>query len=200
MITISLNAKKVIAKLQNTASFSSTELSTAIAIGVNSTAKKVRNEAAKAIKKELGSKVPLKVIKSAVRAQAVASNSHLAAIVIFQKGYRISLRYFNPRWSKKQGVSVQMDRKVKGKAGRTSLPKAFRVKRLGGKVFERGGKSRLPIKEQFGPSPGEFMEAAGVKAMAIALIQKELPKRIQRRIRFLLLRQSGGLRGNQPTL
>ena len=194
MITVSLDAKKVTAKLQNTAS----ELSTAIAIGVNSTAKKARNESAKAIKKELGSKVPLKVIKSAVRAKGVASKSHLAAIVALEKGYPISLRYFNPRWSKKQGVSVQMDRKVKGKAGRTSLPKAFLSKRLGGKVFERAGKSRLPIKEQFGPSPGEF--AAGVKPMAVALIRKELPKRIQRRIRFLLLKASGGLRGNQPTL
>lgn len=196
MITVGFDAKKLKKSFVDTAA----GMSTAIAIGVNSTAKKARNESAKAIKKELGSKVPLKVIKSAVRAKAVASKSHLAAIVALEKGYPISLRYFNPRWSKKQGVSVQMDRKVKGKAGRTSLPKAFLSKRLGGKVFERAGKSRLPIKEQFGPRPGEFMEAAGVKTMAVALIRKELPKRIQRRIRFLLLRQSGGLRGNQPTL
>jgi hypothetical protein len=175
------------------------DMPTAVAIGVNSTAKKARNESAKAIKRELGPKVPLKVVRSAVKAKAVASKSHLAAIVALREGYPISLRYFNPRQSKKRGVSVQLNRKVKGAAGRTSLPNAFISSRLGGKVFERAGKSRLPIKEQFGPSPGQLSEAAGVKDMAVTLIRKELPKRIQRRIRFLLLKQSGGLRGNQPS-
>jgi hypothetical protein len=195
MITATVNADAVKKKL----AYIIEDMPTAVAIGVNSTAKKARNESAKAIKKEMGPKVPLKVVRSAVRAKAVASKSHLAAIVALQSGYPISLRYFNPRQSKKRGVSVQLNRKVKGNAGRTSLPSAFIAKRLGGKVFERAGKSRLPIKEQFGPSPGQFSEAAGVKDMAVTLIRKELPKRIQRRIRFLLLKQSGGLRGNQPS-
>jgi hypothetical protein len=195
MITATVNADAVKKKL----AYIIEDMPTAVAVGVNSTAKKTRNESAKAIKKVMGPKVPLKVVKSAVRAQEVASKSHLRAVIALQKGYPISLRYFNPRQSKKLGVSVQLDRNIKGKAGRKFLPKAFIVPRLGGKVFERAGKRRLPINEQFGPSPGQFMEAAGVKEMAVALIRKELKKRIQRRIRFLLLRQSGGLRGNQPS-
>lgn len=192
MISVSVDSKKLKAYIARTVS----EMPTAIAIGVNSTAKKARKESAKAIKKELGPKVPLKVVRSAIRAKGVASKSHLAAIVALERGFPISLRYFSPVPTK-TGVRVRLNRKVKGKAGNTFIPHAFIVARLGGKVFLRAGKSRLPIKEQFGPSPGEFMEAAGVKPMAIALIRKELPKRIQRRIRFLLLKQSGGLRGKQ---
>ena len=195
MITASVKSDAVKKKLV----YIIEDMPTAVAIGVNSTAKKARNESAKAIKKEMGASVPLKVLKSAVTAKAVASKSNLSAIVALREGRPISLRYFNPKQTKKAGTSVRMNNKVKGKAGRTKLPNAFIAARLGGKVFERAGKSRLPIKEQFGPSPGQFSEAAGVKNMAVALIRKELPKRIQRRIRFLLLKQSGGLRGNQPS-
>lgn len=176
---------------------------TAIAVGINSTAKKARLEVAKAVKKELGREVPLKAIKSAVRVIATARRDSLAAAMSLEQGNRISLRYFNPRKAK-GGVTVQLNRHIKGKAGKTFLPRAFIVARLGGKVFERRthgkGSKRLPIDEQMGPRPGEFMDALGVYEKTIALIRKELPKRIQRRIRFLLLRQSGGLSGNQPTL
>ena len=195
MITATVNSDAVKKKL----AYIIDDMPTAVAIGVNSTAKKARNESAKAIKKAMGPKVPLKVVRSAVRAKAVASKSHLAAIVALEKGYPISLRYFNPKWNKKRGVSVQLDRFVKGKAGRTFLPNAFIVARLGGKVFERSGKSRLPLKEQFGPSPGQFIKNAYVKELAVNVVRTELKKRIQRRIRFLLLKQSGGLRGTRPT-
>ena len=195
MITATVNTDAVKKKL----AYIIDDMPTAVAIGVNSTAKKARNESAKALKKAMGAKVPLKVVRSAVRAKAVASKSHLAAIVSLQSGYPISLRYFNPKWSKKRGASVQLDRFIKGKAGRTLLPNAFISKRLGGKVFERAGKSRLPIKEQFGPSPGQFIKVAYVKELAVNVVRTELKKRIERRIRFLLLKQSGGLRGRQPT-
>lgn len=179
------------------------DIPTAIAVGINSTAKKARLEVAKAVKKELGRDVPLKAIKSTVQIKAVATRNSRMAVMKLAKGKRISLRYFKARKAK-GGVTVQLNRHIKGKAGRKFLPKAFIAARLGGKVFERRthgkGSKRLPIDEQMGPRPGEFMEALGVQEMTIALIRKELPKRIKRRIRFLLLKKSGGLRGNQPTL
>lgn len=197
MITATVDASKVKKKL----AYIIEDMSTAIAIGVNSTSKKARKESVKSLKKAMNVTLPPKVFKSAVRAKGVASKSHLSAIIALERGYPISLRYFNPTQTKKAGTSVRMNNNVKGKAGRKFLPTAFVVKRLGSKVFERKtrgkGSKRLPIIEQFGPNAGDFMEAAGVKEMAVALIRKELPKRIQRRIRFLLLKQSGGLRGNQ---
>jgi hypothetical protein len=163
----------------------SQQIPTAVAIGVNSTAKKARNEAAKAIRKELGSRVPLKVIKSAARAKSVATKTKHTAVMELAKGKRISLRYFNPSQTKKQGVTVRFNRNIKGPQGKTHIPNAFLSKRLGKKVFVRAGKERLPIVEQFGPSPGDFIEALGLEKTSVVLIKKELPKRINRKIRDL---------------
>jgi hypothetical protein len=163
----------------------SKRIPTAVAIGVNSTAKKARNEAAKAIRKELGSRVPLKAIKSAARATSVATKDKQTAVMTLAAGRPISLRYFNPSQTKKQGVTVRFNRNIKGPQGRTHIPNAFLSKRLGKKVFVRAGKERLPIVEQFGPSPGDFIEALGLERSSVVLIKKELPKRINRKIRDL---------------
>jgi hypothetical protein len=199
MITATVNADAVKKKL----AYIIEDMPTAVAIGVNSTSKKARKDSTKKLKEAMNVTLPPKVFKSAIRAREVASKSHLRAIVALERGLPISLRYFQPKQTKRDGTSVRMNNNIKGKAGRKSLPTAFVVKRLGNKVFERKtrgkGSKRLPIIEQFGPNAGELMQSAGIKEFAIALIRKEAPKRIQRRIRFLLLRQSGGLRGNQPS-
>ena len=199
MITATINADAVKKKL----AYIIEDMPTAVAVGINSTAKKARKECVKALRKDGTVTLPAKAFQSAVVAKEVASKSHLRAVMGLQKGLPISLRYFQPRQNKKDGTTVRMNNNIKGKAGRKSLPNAFVVKRLGGKVFERKtrgkGSKRLPIIEQFGPDAGELMRAAGVKTIAVQVIRKELNKRIQRRIRFLLLRQSGGLRGNQPS-
>ena len=163
----------------------SKQIPTAVAIGVNSTAKKARNEAAKAIRKELGSRVPLKAIKSAARAKSVATKYKQTAVMELSKGRPISLRYFSPKQTKKQGVTVRFNRNIKGPQGKTQIPNAFLSKRLGSKVFVRAGKARLPIVEQFGPSPGDFIQALGLDKSSVVLIKKELPKRINRKIRDL---------------
>lgn len=179
MITVASNTSKVRKYILEIAD----ELPTAVAMGVNSTAKKARNKAAKVIRKELGSRVPLKAIKSAAFAKETAKKEKLQAVMGLAKGKRISLRYFNPTQSKRNGVSVRFDKNIKGKAGRTLIPNAFVSKRLGKKVFIRAGKSRLPIVEQFGPSPGDFIEALGVKESSVKLIQDQLPKLINRKIK-----------------
>lgn len=188
MISVGIDSKKVRKMLTEVTD----ELPTAFAKGVNSTAKKARNEAAKVIRKELGSRVPLKAIKSAAVAKATATKTKLSAVMALNKGRPISLRYFNPTQSKKHGTSVRLDKNIKGKAGRTFIPHAFVAKRLGKKVFIRAGKSRLPIVEQFGPSPGDFMESLGLKQSSIRLINTELPKRIKRKVRDLFYIKKAG--------
>ena len=199
MITATVKADAVKAKL----AYIISDMGTAVAIGVNSTMKKTRKELRKTLAKQMDVKMPAKAFKGAIRPKAIAAKSHLQATLALEKGRAISLRYFRPTQTKRDGTSVRMNNAIPGKAGRTFLPNAFVVKRLGNTVFERAyqgkGSKRLPIVQQFGPNFGQLMKAAGIKDMAVSLIRKELPKRIQRRIRFLLLKQSGGLRGNQPS-
>jgi len=183
LISIDDKARKKIEYLKKLLADAKDHLPIAVAIGVNSTAKKARNEAAKKIRKELGTRVPLKVVRSAVRAKATATKDHLNAIIALEQGRPISLRYFSPTQSKRKGVSVRLNRQVKGEKGRTYIPNAFLAKRIGNKVFVRAGKSRLPIVEQFGPSPGDFIEALGLKESTVDLVKRELKKRIQRKIK-----------------
>jgi len=199
MITATVNSDAVKKKL----AYIIGDMGTAVAIGVNSTSKKARKDMRKNLALQLPVKMPAKAFNGAIRPKAIASKSRLQATLALEKGRAISLRHFKPSQTKKDGTSVRMNNAVKGKAGRTRLPNAFVVRRLGNTVFERAhrgkGTKRLPIVQQFGPNFGELMEAAGTKELTVALIRKELPKRIERRIRFLLLKQSGGLRGNQPS-
>lgn len=189
-MSVGIDAKKVRKVLTDITA----QLPTAIATGVNSTAKKARNEAAKTIRKELGSRVPLKAIRAAATAKSTATKTRLSAVMALNNGRPISLRYFNPVQTKKNGVSVRLNRAIKGKAGKTLIANAFVSQRLGKKVFVRAGKSRLPIVEQFGPSPGDFIEALGIKQSSVKLIETELPKRINRKVRDLFYRTK---RGNQ---
>jgi hypothetical protein len=168
-----------------------------VAIAINATSKKVRTEAARALKKELN--VPVKVLKKAIKLKSKASSQELREVIGFLKGYPIPLKYFSPRKTA-TGVTAKIDSKIKGKAGRTAFPHAFLVSKYGGRVFNRVGKNRLPIKQVYGPSPGDAFEAAGIGPLAAKVAAaEELPKQLTRRIRFLLLKQSGGLRGRQPT-
>jgi len=194
MIDVSCNAKK----LTDTLKTIQDGIPNAIAWGINSTSKKTRTEAARELKKEMGRYVPLKAAKSLIRARNVAKSAKLQATITLEKGHELSLKYFKPKQTA-AGVQVQLNRAIKGKAGRTQIAHAFVAMRLGKKVFLRVGKSRLPIKEQFGPGPGDLIESLGLKEKSVALIKVELPKRIQRKIRFVTLKASGGLRGKQLT-
>jgi hypothetical protein len=199
MITATIKSEGVKKKL----AYIIEDMPTAVAIGVNSAMKKTRKELRKTLAKQMDVKMPAKAFKGAIRPKFIASKSRLQATLALEKGRAISLRYFRPTQTKRDGTSVRMNNEIPGKAGRTFLPNAFVVKRLGNTVFERAfrgkGSKRLPIVQQFGPNFGELMKAVGTKEAGVALLRKEAPKRIQRRIRFLLLRQSGGLRGNQPS-
>ncbi len=176
--------KKVIGNL-------TTSISKELAIAVNLTAKQTRIQAARALKKELN--VPVKVLKKAISTRSKATAKKTKAIVGLYAGYPIPLMYFKPRQTK-SGIVAKINSRLKTKA---TLPNAFISQKYRGGVFQRVGKARSPIKTQYGPSPGSAFENAGVKDLAVAVAQTTLPKEIKRRIRFLILKANGGLRGNQ---
>ena len=179
--------KQLQAALKEKASRLPRELATAI----NATAKKVRIEASRLLKKELN--VPSKILKKTIKTKSKATAKDTRAIVGLWGGYPIPLKYFKPT-QLKRGVTYKIDPKLKGKS---VLRDAFIVKSFGGRVYRRKGKTRGPIEQVYGPSPGTVFEKAGIAAAAEKVAREELPKQVARRIRFLELKSTGQLRGKQ---
>lgn len=160
-----------------------------VATALNATAKKVRIVAARALKKELN--CPVKVLKKAIRNKSKANHETLTAVVGLFRGYPIPLKYFKPT-QLKRGVTYKTNPKLKGKS---VLRDAFIAKQYGGRVYRRRGKARGPLQQVYGPSPGDAFEQAGIEQLATKTAQEELPKEMDRRIRFLLLKAAGTIKG-----
>ena len=193
MITVGIDSKQLDAIRQSLGD-KARRLPREVATAINATSKKVRFEASKALKQEL--KVPVKVLKKAIKTKSNATTDQLQAIIRLWKGHPIPLKYFGARQQKRGGVTYRIN---PGHKVKSILRDAFIIKQFGGNVFRRVGPSRWPVKQVYGPSPGDAFEAAGIGPLAAKVAAEELPKQLQRRIRFLLLKQSGGLRGNQPS-
>jgi hypothetical protein len=173
-----------------------------VATAINATAKKVRFEASKELRKELA--VPVNILKKTIKTKSSASKDQLRAIVRLWKGHPIPLKYFKPRQvkgrkgSKKRGaVEGGVTYKINPAFGARSILRGAFIMRPNGHVAQRIGKERFPVKFMHGPSPGESFEKLGITQLAWKVARQELPKQMERRIRFLLLKQSGGLRGKQ---
>ena len=193
MITVGI-AKGQLDAIRQSLGDKASRLPREVATAINATAKKVRFEASKELKKEL--KVPVKVLKKAIKTKSNATKDQLQAIIRLWKGYPIPLKYFGAKQQKRGGVTYRIN---PGHKVKSILRDAFVVKQYGGNVYRRVGEKRWPIKQVYGPSPGDAFEAAGIGPLAAKVAAEELPKQLTRRIRFLLLKQSGGLRGNQPS-
>jgi hypothetical protein len=210
MITVGIDPKQL-ESIRQSLGAKANRLSREVATAINATAKKVRFEASKALQKEL--KVPSKVLKKAIKTKSNATKDQLQAIIRLWKGYPIPLKYYG---ATEVGKPKKAKGKKKPKGSKTKKPKtvgvtyrinpghkvksilrdAFIVKQYGGNVYRRVGANRWPIKQVYGPSPGDAFEAAGIGALAAKVAASELPKQLGRRIRFLMLQTSGGLRGN----
>ncbi len=105
---------------------------------INRAAKAGFNAGSKEIRKTYALKA--KDIKKETKIKK-ASWSNLEAVVEIVSKDRISLKRFNPRQTKR-GVSFRIRKDKK----RGLIESAFIVDKLGGNVFKRKGKSRLPIK------------------------------------------------------
>ena len=212
MIKVGIDPKQLDSIRQSLGSKAS-RLPREVATAINATAKKVRFEASKALKQEL--KVPVNVLKKAIKTKSNATKDQLQAIIRLWKGYPIPLKYYGATEVGKS-KKPKNAKKPKGKKTKAKRPKAvgvtyrinpghkvksllrdaFIVKQYGGNVYRRVGANRWPIKQVYGPSPGDAFEAAGIGALAAKVAASELPKQLQRRIRFLMRQTSGDLRGN----
>ncbi len=209
MITVGI-AKGQLDAIRQSLGDKASRLPREVATAINATAKKVRFEASKALKQEL--KVPVKVLKKAIKTKSNATKDQLQAIIRLWKGYPIPLKYYGatevgkakkPKKAKGKKTKAKKQKAVgvtyrinPGHKVKSILRDAFIVKQYGGNVYRRVGANRWPIKQVYGPSPGEAFEAAGIGALAAKVAASELPKQLQRRIRFLMRQTSGDLRGN----
>jgi len=162
-----------------------------IATAINATAKQVRIQASRALKTEMN--LPSKLLKKALYTKSTASPDSLRAVIGLYRGHPFPLKYFKAKQIKR-GVTYKINPKLKGKS---VLRDAFIINQYGGNVYMRSGTARGPLIKQHGPAPGDAFEKLGIAAMALAVATEELPKQINRRIRFLNLKASGGLRGKQ---
>ncbi len=162
-----------------------------LAVAVNATAAKSKSIIAKQIGKELA--VAQKDIKTTIRQSRRAGELDISATVEVKKEKRLGLNKFGARQTKK-GVSY----KVSKSRGRSFIEGAFQGPKPGlmkaswrGNVFKRAGKSRLPIVKLKGPSTWGVFVVGKKIGPSTAETEQELKKQVDRRIRFLLLKQAG---------
>ncbi len=184
-----------------------------LAVAVNATV----GDAKKASAKELGKVffVPNKTLKKLVGQKRRANERRIEAVMALREGYAFPLKFFKPVHGK-SGVKVKMDKRIKGKKGESLVAGAFQGPRPGvmkrtwkGNVFARqgdkrkmtkgryAGKMRQPIVKLYGPSPAQAIEDAGIGKLIAAVSSKQLSIQVQERLRFLLLKAQGGLKGKQ---
>lgn len=190
MVRISADTDQL-QELQRLLGNSTKKIKREIATAINATKKKVASQVAKEITKELATSQ--KVVKEQINARDKANAQKLSATVTLKKSQRIALREFGARQNKK-GVSY----KISKTKGRKLIPGAFQGPRPGavkvswrGHVFIRVGKPRLPIRRLSGPSPWGVYVKGGRDPMIRREAREELRKQVDRRIRFLKLKQQG---------
>jgi hypothetical protein len=190
MINVAIPGNKL-AELRKALGDAQGKIKKELATAINATSKKAKSEISKQVRDELA--VTKKVIDTQISVGGKASAASLGSSVKLKKSSRIPLREFGARQTSK-GVSY----KVSKTQGRKTVAGAFQGPKPGvmkaswrGRVFKRVGKKRLPIVQLYGPSPwGVFVKRQQVGPTG-AVIQAELAKQIDRRIRFLLLKASG---------
>ena len=166
-----------------------------LAIAVNATSRKTQGGIAKEVAKELAT--AQKNIKKTItiKKKADGKDKVPSAVVSQTQTKRIPLRDFGARQTKK-GTSY----KVSKSRGRKTINGAFQGPKPGvmksswrGRVFKRVGKSRLPIQQLFGASPWGVFVKNDIKKPIVKESKRELIKQIERRIRFMKLKESGAI-------
>ncbi len=158
----------------------------ALSGAINDTLKSAKTELSKRIRDKVNIKKKdidrhITIVKA--RPNKLDGKLHLS------ESARLGLKYFGASQSKKKGVSYKIE-----KGGtRKKITDAFgpKIPRLGGQVFRRVGKKRLPITKLEGPSPGGVAVKAGLDKAQQKSSQAEFNKKLDQRIRFLLLKHSG---------
>lgn len=156
-----------------------------LSVAINATLGKGKSSIAKEIATELAASQ--KVIKQQI-VSSKATTTDLQGRLVLKKSFRPPLRDFGAKQNK-SGVSYRISKT----SGRKTIKSAFQVQKWGGRVFIREGKERLPIRQLYGPSPwGVFVNPRrNLTETQKKLLEAELGKQIDRRIRFLLLKAQG---------
>lgn len=162
-------------------------------IAVNKTAKFHKNQIAKEVTKHV--RLKQKDVKQVIDVETARRSGAPTAIVLLNKTAKISLKRYGARQTK-SGVTYRISRQ----GGRQKIQGAFgpKITKLGGHVYKRRGKARLPIQKLHGPSP------AGVynKQKLLPVSKKQLTERLEyemnRRVRAIkvrLIRKNGRIKG-----
>lgn len=157
----------------------------AIAGAINDTLKTSKSELSRRIRDRVN--IKKKDIDKHISVDR-ANPGRLQGKLHLSESARLGLKYFGATQNKR-GVKYRIE---KGGARKT-IEGAFgpKIPRLGGQVFRRIGKKRLPIIKLQGPSPGGVAVKAGIDEVQFESSQKIFQTKLDARIRFILLRHSG---------
>lgn len=143
---------------------------------LNHTGRKVFTGVKRSLARQVGVTQAVVMKRGALR-KRMASNS-LLEFRIHSSGEFMPLKDFGPNQQKK-GVKAAPWNK------RQLFKSTFIVDSLGGHVFKRVGKARLPIEKLYGPSiPREMVRGETAKQFGI-LVRQGLPARIEHEIKVL---------------
>ncbi len=152
------------------------KLKRAVAGAINDTAKHERSNISAMIREKVN--IKKKDLDKDIHITR-ATPENLAALVVLEKKSRIDLKYFGAKQTK-HGVTYRIAKS----GGRSRVPDAFgpQIPRLGGNVFRRVGRERLPIVKLKGPSAwGVFQKYAMtnvVKSDAAEFLDRRLKYRL----------------------
>lgn len=154
-------------------------------IAANATASKHRSAIAKRISKDVA--IKQKDIKPLIVVVKSRSGQEANSKVILSHQKRPSLKNFGAKWLKRKKM-------VKYKIGKSEGFKTIKAfgandparQALGGHVYKRVGKGRLPIRKLRGISPWGFYVVNKLRPWSKAEILSELGKQLDRRIKALV--------------
>lgn len=172
-INVGSNIKEVI---KNYLNLQNKSVSAAITRALNTTGKQANKKASIEIRNVYNLKAS--DLKKATKVTHAQLKSHAFIIDISNKPvelHRFSAREKNA--GKYKGVSVL----VKKYKGRKLVDGGFMTKKLTG-VFKRVGKTRLPIRRLYGPSPGIMSLAPSVREMVSDTVAVRFPINLRREL------------------
>ena len=174
MLTIETNVDELV-NLEKHLRETGNQAPHAIRRAVNWVGDKSRTQVTRTLAKQTSAKYG--AVRKALR--VVRANYGRIEYRIIATGAHIPLRDFGARQTRK-GVSAM----VWGK--RQVFPRLFIVPRLGGRVFARVGKGRLPITERWGPAlPLELVKDATAQVF-LDTVRLQLPGRVGHELNALL--------------
>lgn len=179
-----LDADGSFAKLAEAVERSGRNIRKEAAAVVNAVATKTQSGINKEIRTELA--VKKKAIDGALEKGPRANAKNPFTDVTLKATRRIPLKEFKARQTKK-GTSYRISKST----GRRSVPGAFVSNKLGGHVFKRRSKKRLPIQKLYGPSPLRVFRRKEMLTPTRENVRAELRKQMLRRIKFNNLKAEG---------